>query len=244
MPQSVTQYRRTVGDHVNWSDKQQGNQEKQNKRIRQLATQPGCHTGNRDRQQVAYAAIQLLSVLSSVQNIEPNPAITVRRADALRAKEKVAHADKLCLGKMVEQGVSREAIRHADTNFRAENSLKTQGGLCKQPGVFVPREDKSLPDQIQPPDNSLSTPHSASERAIPPSACENAVHVANGENIFSAILDPLANALYETGQFISQFDPLKFPIAAASALPLSSVSDKKTCMKFRMIVSIRPYFVP
>ncbi len=42
MPQSVTQYRRNTGDHVNWSDKQQGNQKNRIKTFSNWPHSPGA----------------------------------------------------------------------------------------------------------------------------------------------------------------------------------------------------------
>ncbi len=159
MPQSVTQYRRNTGDHVNWSDKQQGNQKKQNKNIQQLAAQPGSHAGNRDRQRVACAAVQLLSVLSSVQNTDTSPAITSRRTDELAAKERIVYADTLYRGKMVERVINREVMRNSGQNSRAEHSPKTQDSSSEQHRASSQRADyptvHPMPDQVQPADSPL-----------------------------------------------------------------------------------------
>lgn len=57
-----------------------------------------------------------------------------------------------------------------------------------------------------------------SGRGLSCSFSRNAVRSASGDHGFSAMLNPVANALYETGQFISRYDPLTFPVAAASPL--------------------------
>lgn len=51
---------------------------------------------------------------------------------------------------------------------------------------------------------------------------QNTPNSDNSFTGFSAMLNPVANALYETGQFIARNDPLKFP--AADAAPLCSGS--------------------
>lgn len=57
-----------------------------------------------------------------------------------------------------------------------------------------------------------------SDRDLSPSVSENAAHTVTGGNIFGAMLNPLANTLYETGQLISRYDPFRFP--GAEALPI------------------------
>lgn len=57
-----------------------------------------------------------------------------------------------------------------------------------------------------------------SGRDLFPSASGNTVHTITGGNIFSTMLSPLVNALYETGKLISRHDPFRFP--EANALPI------------------------
>lgn len=57
-----------------------------------------------------------------------------------------------------------------------------------------------------------------SGRGLFPSASGNTVHTITGGNIFSTMLSPLVNALYETGKLISRHDPFRFP--EANALPI------------------------
>lgn len=68
MPNSITQYRKENGKHINWIDEQLGCQRLQERRIHQLAIQPGSHASNKDRQQIAHSIVHLLSILTSVQN--------------------------------------------------------------------------------------------------------------------------------------------------------------------------------
>lgn len=57
-----------------------------------------------------------------------------------------------------------------------------------------------------------------SGRDLSLSASGNTVHTTTGGNIFSVMLSPLVNALYETGKLISRHDPFRFP--EANALPI------------------------
>lgn len=44
------------------------------------------------------------------------------------------------------------------------------------------------------------------------------------DSYFGTILNPLAKALYDTGQFISRHDPLRFPLAEAAMMPIEPIS--------------------
>ncbi|MGC6233470.1 hypothetical protein [Hafnia paralvei] len=67
-------------------------------------------------------------------------------------------------------------------------------------------------------------PAFTSERSMFPSVSRNAPHSDNSGNGFSAMLSPVANALYETGQYIARHDPLRFPVADASPVQLAETS--------------------
>ncbi|WP_238493664.1 hypothetical protein [Pantoea ananatis] len=71
------------------------------------------------------------------------------------------------------------------------------------------------------------------ERSVFPSVSQNAPHLDNSGNGFSTMLSPVANALYETGQFIARNDPLKFPVADASPVPLAKKESTKVASVIR-----------
>lgn len=62
------QYRNAIGNYTNTLDKKYGNQRAQNERVKALARNPGLHSGNHNRQNVAQALVQLTSILSVVSN--------------------------------------------------------------------------------------------------------------------------------------------------------------------------------
>lgn len=232
MPQSVTQHRITTGNHVNWSDKQQGNQKRQNERIQQLAAQPGYHTGNRDRQQLAGATLQFISVVTSLRNTDIRPAITSGRADELAIQERIIYADNLYRGRMAEQAFNREVMRNAGQSARTDIPVKTQESASE------PREASSqsseypaaqpIPEKIKTTGSLPLTAPSVPipEKAITPSLSGDTARTATGgENSFSAMLSSVANAVHEVGQRISRHDPLRFPGADASALPAPAASS-------------------
>lgn len=62
------QYRSSIGNYTNLLDKKHGDQRVQNERVNALASKLGLHSGNRNRQNVAQALVQLASILSVVSN--------------------------------------------------------------------------------------------------------------------------------------------------------------------------------
>lgn len=66
-----------------------------------------------------------------------------------------------------------------------------------------------------------------SERSVSPPVSRDTAHSDNSGNGFSTMLSPLANALYETGQFIARHDPLRFPGAEAAALNKNQYTGKE-----------------
>ncbi|MBW5817973.1 hypothetical protein H0I54_10735 [Yersinia kristensenii] len=217
MPQSVTRYRNTIGAHVNWEDKQQNDQKKQNERIQQLAAQPGRHVGNINRQKVACAVVQLLSVITSVRNTNTRPSITSKRADELSVNERIQYADVSYRRKAIEQAFNREVKRGSEQNSHHENYPKIQAGVFEQRRVYSQRADSTThqprSDLIRPADSPLSKTHSVSlpENEITPSA-------SGKIGYFNTMLASLADGLHEIDQFISRHDPLTLPTADASPI--------------------------
>jgi hypothetical protein len=80
-------------------------------------------------------------------------------------------------------------------------------------------------------------PAFTSERSMFPSVSRNAPHSDNRGNGFSTMLSPVANALYETGQFIARNDPLKFPVADASPVPLAETESTTVASVVRVLKS-------
>lgn len=68
MTSFVQQHRKVAGNHITWQDKKFSAGFNQDEHIRQLASQPGRHSGNAGRQDVACSAVQLLALLSSIQH--------------------------------------------------------------------------------------------------------------------------------------------------------------------------------
>lgn len=72
-----------------------------------------------------------------------------------------------------------------------------------------------------PASSTTDIPAFTSERSVLPSVSRDTTHSDNSGSGFSTMLNPVTNALYETGQFIARNDPLKFPVADASPVPLA-----------------------
>lgn len=98
-----------------------------------------------------------------------------------------------------------------------------------------------LLSQIRPGDNPLyATSGNAaldSGRDVLPPFSRNAPHSDNSGNGFSTMLSPVANALYETGQFIARNDPLKFPVADALPVPLTETESTMVAGIVRDLIS-------
>ncbi|WP_152625037.1 F-box protein [Xanthomonas albilineans] len=158
MPQSVTEYRKTTGNHINWKNQKQASQKQQDERVQQMAAQPGNHAGNRQRHDAIHAAVQLLSILSSVQNTSASPAITPRRADELSTEARITRAGNLELKRRVERVVNREVNRNARQHSSTGNAPGTQRG---QPNFAF---SNARPGSI--PEKSITFPvHSAGANA-------------------------------------------------------------------------------
>lgn len=85
---------------------------------------------------------------------------------------------------------------------------------------------ESIPVQTGRPETQVSPeasdiPAFTSERNLSPVVSQNTAHSDNCGNGFSSMLSPVANALYEAGEFIAQHDFLRFP-GGVSALPIDS----------------------
>jgi hypothetical protein len=65
---AAQQHRQSTGNHTAQQDAQQRSQVKQNQYTRDLADQPGLHSGNVNRQQAAATYLQFLTFLISIQN--------------------------------------------------------------------------------------------------------------------------------------------------------------------------------
>lgn len=68
-------------------------------------------------------------------------------------------------------------------------------------------------------------PAFTSERSVSPYVSLDTAHSDNSGNGFSTMLSPVASALYETGQYIVRHDPLRFPVADASPVPLAGTES-------------------
>ncbi|WP_227318771.1 dermonecrotic toxin domain-containing protein [Cedecea davisae] len=87
------QHRRATGNHAKQQDKYQATQQSQDERIKKLARQPGLHSGNQNRQNTAHAMVNLLAVLSTVQNHDIGPAVTPARAKDILRENRTHYAN-------------------------------------------------------------------------------------------------------------------------------------------------------
>lgn len=75
------------------------------------------------------------------------------------------------------------------------------------------------------------------DNGLSPTVSQNTASSDNSDTGFSAILSPVANALYEAGQFIARYDPLRFPAADASPVPLAETESTMAPGIFRDLKS-------
>ncbi|EPU3936148.1 putative adhesin [Morganella morganii] len=67
-----------------------------------------------------------------------------------------------------------------------------------------------------------------SERRVFPSVSRDSAYPDNRDTGFTAVLNPVMNALHETGRFIARHDPLQFPPANASPVPQAGTESAIT----------------
>ena len=74
--------------------------------------------------------------------------------------------------------------------------------------------------------SSISTDNSAlvSGNIVPFSDAGRNGYFPSDGSYFDTILNPITNAIHKTGQFISRYDPLRFPLAEATMIPVESIS--------------------
>ncbi|WP_261641836.1 hypothetical protein [Erwinia mallotivora] len=116
--------------------------------------------------------------------------------------------------------------------YRATNSHQVinrviHPGTSSQPGIVAPL--LLLVSNIRLEDSPLfiasgpDTSRSGSDIKHP-SVSPNAASSSFDYSDFSSVLSPVSNALYETGQFLSRHDPLRFPGAEGAVLPVGHES--------------------
>jgi len=108
IPPIYNQHRQAIDDHTMRPDRKQGAQELQNERVRKIAMQPGRHKENINRKNISHAALQLLSILSSMRNSNMALAISSQKADKLSMKERITHAYEIYNPHGVAQAINQE----------------------------------------------------------------------------------------------------------------------------------------
>ncbi|WP_338806839.1 DUF6543 domain-containing protein [Pseudomonas chlororaphis] len=127
--------------------------------------------------------------------------------------------------------IPEEVCRLGNYINRAVNSHKELNqNTAPQQGIAAPLIMLAIMlSQVRLTDSHVSATSPASEnsalessRDLAPSVFRSNAHPDNSGNSFSSALSPVANALYETAQFIAWYDPLMFP--TADAAPVFSMS--------------------
>lgn len=95
-------------------------------------------------------------------------------------------------------------------------ALKSKSGIAA--GVVAGLKDNPL-------SASISAFVSGRDHGLSPLVSQNTASSDNSDTGFGTLLGPVANALHETGQFIARYDPLIFPAADASPMPLAETES-------------------
>ncbi|WP_279047752.1 dermonecrotic toxin domain-containing protein [Cedecea davisae] len=121
------QHRCTTGTYLRQQDKKQPTQKSHDERTGMIARHPGSHSGNQSRQSVAQSMISFLSVLSSVQNINIQPAISTARAEDLALENRLRFADSIYTYRSRNKHHSnhRSSSVHRKKNERQQKSSTT-----------------------------------------------------------------------------------------------------------------------
>lgn len=99
----------------------QADQRTQDRYVRGLADQPGLHAENRNRQRTAQAYVQLLSVLSTVQNSAMCFATTPARLERRILENRIARADVICHQHCLDEAIRRESGRNNNAADREQD---------------------------------------------------------------------------------------------------------------------------
>ncbi|WP_372354027.1 hypothetical protein ACCQ00_21240 [Xanthomonas sp. NCPPB 3761] len=224
MPNSITQYRKENGKHINWIDEQLGCQRLQERRIHQLAIQPGSHASNKDRQQIAHSIVHLLSILTSVQNTSAGLVMEPGKPSNAAEFDKIIKYNNFYSGEIHK-------------NFIGS---KTQGNFENTSCSIISKENKNeLPEKRM----KLPKKFICSTTLSPIQSLEQKNSVFDDHNKYAfpsmiqEALNSVINKLYKTGDFIHLIDPLKFPVASAASLrfretmlPLNVNTTKKNSL--------------
>lgn len=132
--------------------------------------------------------------------------------------------------------IQNEIYRFGNNTQRAVNSHRELHRLSSQnmvprPGITAPL--LMLLSTIRVTDSPVPAapdyPVFVSDGALSLTCSENTANTDNNDYSYSSILNPVTNALYETGQFLLRHDPLKFPGAEAmSVLATEKKSEQAT----------------
>ncbi|MCS3430342.1 hypothetical protein [Klebsiella sp. BIGb0407] len=124
-----------------------------------------------------------------------------------------------------------EIIHFGKNICRIINSSEKQPALSslhrtQSPSVIVPA--LLLLSQIRLTGGPSDRPSFISDRDNSLLSSENRIYSDNRDNGFNALLNPVVNALYKTGEMISRYDPLKFPCADATSLSAKTTGSETT----------------
>lgn len=128
-----------------------------------------------------------------------------------------ALSDDICrLGNNISQAINSYEERHRLSFANRIPSL----------GIAVPL--LMLLSQVRLTDRPPDNPTFISDKGVSLPLSENTTHPDSSDGLFNTLLKPVENILYETGKFISRYDPLKLPGADGVSLFATDAESVKT----------------
>lgn len=116
------QHRRRMGEHMASQSRTRLSQQQQDNNVKKLASRPGLHSGNVQRQNIAHSVIQLIAMLSSIRN--SNVIDGMRESRYARGKNECAIAHT---GKFVPNFIQNTTI-----TVQQENSTFIRNSVKKE----------------------------------------------------------------------------------------------------------------
>lgn len=186
-------HRQATGDYINKQDKKAGGHDRQDELIRWIASNPGLNTKNVTRQNTAHVVLQLISLITSIQNNNIQCAASSRRTVQLSVQDTRCNSDDL--------------YQQQNPEIKTHNNSRILNGkfdtVYNQP-------------KISPYENGHLTQSTLASLQIEGKPFQPLVtELITVSNIVSSKVTSIANKfttmLHRSEEFIRQYDPLIFP---------------------------------
>ncbi|QQG26633.1 hypothetical protein JFY74_10730 [Pectobacterium carotovorum] len=140
---NYNQQRQAIGNHANWLERKYGDNQTLHSLVKKMAMQPGRHADNRNRQDTTHAALQLFSILSSVQNSTVTPSSPFRKEGDLTVKERIFPPDNM-LQKIAKNNVSLSSVTNTIPTIGGGGNISNDTALIRLPrhAIIAPKNMK------------------------------------------------------------------------------------------------------